>query len=98
MSNGNKNVDLYLKRLFDSSIFIQTITKLHDFKIYRWAKKYSNHTNYFPFRHLYGLLSVAITIDSLSFNEILMNKSKNKSDIRDIKIKNTTTVFHYIFK
>ena len=62
------------------------------------GKKYSNHTNYFPFGHLYGLLSVAITIDSLSFNEILMNKSKNKSDIRDIKIKNTTTVFHYIFK
>ena len=93
VSNGNKNVDLYLKKLFESSIFIQTITKLYDFKIYRWAKEYSNYTNYFPFRHLYGLLSVAITIDSLSFNKILMNKPKNKIDIRDIKIKNATLKF-----
>lgn len=89
----NKNADLYLKKLFDSSIFVQTITKLYDYKIYKWAKEYANHTNYFPLRHLYGLLSVATTIDILSFNEIYMNKLKNRNNLKIEK-----TFFHYLLK
>ena len=89
----NKNTILYLKKLFDSSIFVQTITKLYDYKIYKWAKEYTNHTNYVPFRHLYGLLSVAITIDILSFNEIYMKKLKNRNNLKVEK-----TVFLYLLK
>lgn len=95
VSNENKKIDTYLKKLFDSSIFIQTITKLYEYKIYKFAKEYSNHINYYPFRHFYGLLSVAITIDNLSLNELLMNKLTNKSDI---KIEKKIEIFHYLFK
>ena len=93
VSYENKNADLYLKKLFDSSIFIRTITKLYDYKIYKWAKEYTNHTNYFPLRHLYGLLSVAITIDILSFNKIYINKMKNRNNLKIEK-----TVFLYLLK
>ena len=93
VSYENKNINLYLQKLFDSSIFVQTITKLYDYKIYEWAKKYANNSNYFPFRHFYGLLSIAITIDILSFNEIYTNKLKNRNNTGIEK-----TVFHYLLK
>ena len=80
--NEKKNVEIYLKELFYSSKFIQTINKLYDISIYNWAKKYSHKSNYFPLRHFYGLLSAAITIDYLELNKINMNKLRNKSHIK----------------
>ena len=74
LSYTNKNIDLYFKELFNSTKFVEAVTKLYDIRIYNWAKNYSNKTNYFPLRYFYGLLSIVKTIDLLSLNRKYMKK------------------------
>ena len=84
-SDEQKNADLFLSELFNSSKFIHTINKLYKNHIYQWAYRNIKKSNYFPLRHLYGLLSVAITIDCLSLNELYMNKFNVEKDFKENK-------------
>lgn len=77
-SNINQNADNYLKKLFETSNFIQNIKKIYDQDIYDWAINYTKNSNFFPLRYGYGLLAISITLDYLNFNKkLLKNKSKN---------------------
>ena len=69
------NVNAYLSELFNSNRFIRLIIKKYDKQVYKWAKDYSNKSNYFPFRHEYGLLAIAMTIENLILNKIYMDNS-----------------------
>jgi len=84
-SEDKKNADLFLSELFDSSQFIHTLNKLYNNQIYYWAYKYSKNSNYFPLRHFYGLLSVAITIDLLCLNELYINNFNIKKEFQEKK-------------
>ena len=68
-STNNKNINQFLKELFESSMFIESITKIYDIKIYQSAKSFNS--TYFPFRYLYGLLPIAIISDNLPLDQIL---------------------------
>ena len=75
-SNETTDIILYLNGIFESSKFIRSINKIYDIKIYKWAKSYNS--TFFPFRYLYGLLSIVTTIDYVSLNKEYMKKLKNK--------------------
>ena len=68
-STNNKDIRQFLKELFESSMFIESITKIYDINIYQSAKNFNS--TYFPFRYLYGLLSIAIISDNLPLDQIL---------------------------
>jgi hypothetical protein len=72
---NNKTANDYLKELIKTPKFIQNINKIYDSDIYEWAMKQSKNTTFFPLRHVYGLLAIAITIEYLSLNEIYMLKT-----------------------
>ena len=74
-SNQNKNADVYLKELIRNPNFTKTFNKVYNNEIFDWAQKYSEKTNFFPLRHIYGLLAVVITLNYLSLNKKYMNKS-----------------------
>lgn len=63
------NAKTYLKELFNSNRFIRLIIKKYDNKVYNWAKMQSIKSNYFPLRHQYGLLAIALTIENMILNE-----------------------------
>jgi hypothetical protein len=68
-SKDNNNANEYLKKLFRSSKFINTINQIYDSKVYNWAKQYSKKSHYFPLRHGYGLYAIAKTLEDLSLNK-----------------------------
>ena len=68
-SNEKNNVNYYVKKIFQSSHFFAIINKFYNKDVYEWAKEYSKNTTYFPLRHVYGLLAVAMTIDYITFNK-----------------------------
>ena len=76
-SINDKSADDCLKSLFKTTHFIQNINKIYDNDIYDWAMKYSKNTTFFPLKHGYGLLAIAITIEYLSLNKKYMMQSKN---------------------
>lgn len=78
-SNDNKNISQFLIELFESSKFIESITKIYDIKIYQSAKSFNS--SYFPFRYLYGLLSIAIISDNLSPDQICMKNLRYKKNM-----------------
>jgi len=67
-SKDNNAIE-YLRKIFKSSKFINIINQIYDNKVYNWAKQYSTISNYFPFRHGYGLYAVAKTIENLLLNK-----------------------------
>ena len=69
----NLNGYEYLKQLFNSAKFINLIKTKYDNKVYNWARGYSHISKYFPLRHEYGLLAIAITIGNLMFNKSFMD-------------------------
>jgi len=77
----NKNPVEYLKRLFESKEFIKIINKLYDNNVYNWAKEYSKKSDYFPLRHEYGLLAIAITLNNLELNKNYIKRLGKVADI-----------------
>ena len=73
---GDINVYEFLIQLFNSNRFIKLIKKKYNKRVYNWAKKYSIESKYFPLRHEYGLLAVAVTIENLLLNERYGSKSE----------------------
>jgi hypothetical protein len=65
----DNNPDEYLRKLFNSTKFINIINQIYDNQVYNWAKQYSNKSNYFPLRHGYWLYAVAKTLEDLSLNK-----------------------------
>ena len=65
----DNNPDEYLRKLFNSSNFINIVNQIYDNQVYNWAKQYSNISKYFPLRHGYGLYAFAKTLEDLSFNK-----------------------------
>jgi hypothetical protein len=59
----------YLRKLFNSTKFINIINQIYDNKVYIWAKQYSEKTKYFPLRHFYGLYAIAKTLEDISLNK-----------------------------
>lgn len=86
-SIDNKNAYEYLGKLFQSPLYIKSLNKYYDIRVYNWAKYYSLNSNYFPFRHHYALLAIAITLENLSLNEIYLNKTYNQRYLNNSKIK-----------
>lgn len=66
-SNDKKDSNIYLREYFNSSKFKEIINKIYDNNIYNWAKKYSYTTNFFPYRHYYGLLAISTILGNISF-------------------------------
>jgi hypothetical protein len=77
-SNDNTTVEAYLREMFNSSKFKETINKVYDSVVYDWAKEYSKKSNYHPLRHGYGLYAVVKILEDLSLNEKIFNLKKAK--------------------
>lgn len=75
-TNNFKLAEEYLENLFKSSYFIDIINRAYDNNVYNWTNEFSEKSNFFSFRHLYGLLSVAMTFENLSLNEKYMKQIK----------------------
>ena len=73
-SSENKNADVYLKELINTSNFTETLNKMYNNEIFEWSRKYIEKTNFFPLRHIYGLFAIVITLDYLTLNKKYMNK------------------------
>ena len=73
----------FLMKIFKSSKFIKIINKIYDNNVYYWAKEYSEKSDFVPLRHIYGLLSIAITKYFLDLNEKYMNKSNIEIDFNE---------------
>jgi len=81
----NININDYFNNLSNSIQFIDIINKKYDIKVYNWAKEYIKNSKYFPLRHIYGLLAVAITYKNILLNEVYMNYSVHKNEINFIR-------------
>ena len=78
-SNDKATVEAYLREMFNSSKFKETINKVYDNIVYDWAKEYSKKSNYHPLWHGYGLYAIVKILDDLSLNEkIFGRKEVNK--------------------
>ena len=65
-STNNKSAEKYLSELLKSKKFIQIINRVYDNNVYNWAKDFSQkNQKFFPFRHGYGLLAIAMTLENL---------------------------------
>ena len=58
-SYDNKTNIRYIKKILESSEFRKIIYKVYDKNAYDWVLKKSKNTAKFPYRHLFGLLSIA---------------------------------------
>ena len=76
-SGDNKNVNDYLIHLFRSSRFIKILKEKYDNNILYWANNFSRMSNYFPFKHHFAFLAIAITLEILSVNEKYNKNSTN---------------------
>ena len=85
-SKDNTNIYQYLKEIFNSSKYVQTLNKLYDINVYNWAEKYSRQTNYYPLRHHFALLAIAMSLDYISLNDKYMEILKNESDFKKLNI------------
>lgn len=81
-----ENDESYLKNLFKSPEFINIIHKVYDNNVYNWAQEYINKSNHIPFRHDFGLLAIAKTLDYLSLNQRYFGKIFDKSIFKKKKI------------
>lgn len=77
-SKVNKTIDSYLKDIFVSNKFIESITKIYKYDIYQYAEKNMEKSNYFPLRYLYGLYSLSKTLDYLNLNKFYLKKLDGK--------------------
>ena len=77
LSIDKKNAINYFNELFKSSKFISIISKIYDKNVIKWARDYSEQSNFFPLRHYYALLAIAITIKELELNKLYMEKHDN---------------------
>ena len=77
-SKVNKTIDSYLKDIFVSNKFIESITKIYKYDIYQYAEKNMEKSNYFPLRYLYGLYSLSKTLDYLNLNKFYLKKLDDK--------------------
>ena len=74
-SKNDNNFNRYLRNLFKSTKFIDIINQIYDNNVYNWAKQYSQKSNYFPLRHVYGLFAVAKKLEDLSINKRYFKKN-----------------------
>ena len=80
----------YLTKFFNSNEFYKIVNKIYDKKVYNWAKKYSIKKNSHPFKHHFGIFSVAIVKEYLSLNK------KNNKYRNEIRSKNGKNFINYI--
>ena len=75
-SNDKTTVEEYLREMFNSSKFKETLNKAYDNVVYDWAKEFSKKTNFCPLRHGYGLYAIVKILEDLSLNEKILNLKK----------------------
>ena len=80
------NAQEYLKKLFHSNKYMSLINKIYDNKVINWAKENIIKSDYFPYRHVYALLAISLTIENLKFNERYLNFSYNIKKFNKSKI------------
>ena len=90
-SKNYANANNLFKKVFNSSKFTQLIRQIYDKNIYNWAKGYSEISNYYPLRHGYGLLAIAITKEFL-----VLNKKYWKKSIKPNNLKKEKTILNYL--
>ena len=73
-TNNKQEVNDYLKEIFYSQKFINIINKIYDKNILQFAENYMNKSNFYPLRHVYGLLAIAKTLEDITLNENFFNK------------------------
>ena len=78
-SKNNISAEEILKKLFESNHFFNLINKVYDKNVYNWANEFSQSTKFFPFRHIYALLGVAISIEYISINDVYLGHYNNKN-------------------
>ena len=89
-SKNDKNMIGFLTQLFKSNDFIKILNKNYNNNVLNWAEEYRKISDYFPFRHYYSLLAIAITLENLSLNEKFaktntkINKLKKYNFIEDL--------------
>ena len=69
--------------MFKSPRFIKILHKKYDNNILDWANGLSRISNYFPFRHHYAFLAIAIILENLSLNEKYNKNSTNKNAFKN---------------
>ena len=74
----NKDIQEYLKKLFNSDKFIRIINEIYDKNIYNWIKKQCRKSNVFNMRPLNGLVAIAIVEELLLLKKNYMKKLKTK--------------------
>ena len=79
-SKYNESAEEILVNLFESKQFFNLINKIYDKNVYDWAKQFSKRTKFFPLRHIYALLAIAITIECISVNDIYFKKFSDKNN------------------
>jgi hypothetical protein len=84
-SGNNKNPHEYLKEFLNSHKFIKIINSLYSDEVYNWANRYSITSNFYPLRHKYGLLAIAITLENLSKNAMYFNELRYKINFFDFE-------------
>ena len=75
----NSSAEKIIKKLFESNHFFNLINKVYDKNVYDWANEFSQNTKFFPLRHIYALLAVAISIEYISVNDIYIRKFNIKN-------------------
>ena len=66
--SGDNNAKDFVMSLFKSSKFTRIINEVYNNEVYDWAIQYSKKQILFPFKHLFGLLSVYKTLEDISLN------------------------------
>ena len=92
-SKNYKSADQYIRDLFKTKKFIESINKIYDINVYNWVKERIEKSNYFPLRHGYGLLSIFITIEFLS-----LNKKYNKNSKHEIIPEDGSSIINNLIK
>ncbi len=73
-TSNKQGVSDYLKEIFKSQKFINIINKIYDKNVLKFAENYMEKSNFYPLRHVYGLLAIAKTLEDISLNEKYFNK------------------------
>ena len=87
-SKYENNANEFLKELFKSSQYINILNKKYDKYVYNWANIYSNISDYYPLRHHYALLAIAVTLENIGLNKKFFKNSTEKNCLKNSTIIN----------
>lgn len=75
--SGDNKAKEYILSLFNTSKFKRIINEVYNNEVFDWAFQYTKKPILFPFKHLFGLLSVYKTLEDITSNRKYLKKVKN---------------------